>query len=96
MTCAEVRDLLGNYIDGELTDAMVQRIEKHLIRCAACAYEARSIEQARDLLRQGVDAPMMSEALGERILRHVAPHFPHLQRSDQSDQTLSLPLLLEE
>lgn len=96
MTCAEIRDLLGNYMDGELTDAMMQRIEKHLIRCAGCAYEARSIEQARDLLRQGVDAPMMSEALGERILRQVAQHFPHLQRSDQSDQTLSLPLLLEE
>ncbi len=96
MKCADVRDLLGNYMDGELTERMMQRIEKHLLRCPECAYEARSIEQARDLLRRGVDSPMVSERLGERILRQLAERFPHLQASPQREEPLSLPLLPEE
>ncbi len=94
MTCAEIRDLLGNYLDEELSDRMMQRVEKHLLRCPACAYEARSLEQARQLLRQGVAQPMVSEALGERILRQVAERFPHLQSAPAGeDPSLPLPSL---
>jgi len=96
MKCAEVRDLLGNYMDGDLTERMMQRIEKHLLRCAECAYEARSMEQARDLLRRGVDHPMVSEQLGERILRQLAQRFPHLRTDQRDDEPLSLPFLPEE
>ncbi|GIV16516.1 MAG: hypothetical protein KatS3mg022_1951 [Armatimonadota bacterium] len=93
MKCAEVRELLGNYMDQELTESMMQRIERHLLRCPACAYEARSIEQAREMLQRGVESPMVSEALGERILRHIAEHFPHLQPRHEHEQPFSLPLL---
>lgn len=97
MKCAEVRELLGNYMDQELTESMMQRIERHLLRCPACAYEARSIEQAREMLRRGVESPMVSEGTGERILRLLAERFPHLQRSRPADeQPLSLPLLPED
>lgn len=37
MHCEDVRELLGNYIDQELTEAMRRRIEAHLEECAACA-----------------------------------------------------------
>jgi len=93
MKCTEVRELLGNYMDQELTESMMRRIEKHLLRCPACAYEARSLEQARQLLRQGVETPMVSEQLGERVLRHIAEHFPHLQTAHQPEELFSLPLL---
>ncbi|MCS6829680.1 MAG: zf-HC2 domain-containing protein [Armatimonadota bacterium] len=93
MKCAEVRELLGNYMDQELTEGMMQRIEKHLLRCAACAYEARSIEQAREMLRRGVETPMVSEPLGERILRHIAEHFPHVQATREPQEPISLPPL---
>lgn len=93
MKCAEVRELLGNYMDQELTESMTQRIERHLLRCAACAYEARSIEQARRMLQQSVEKPMVSEQLGERILRHIAEQFPHLQTTHQAEEAFSLPLL---
>jgi anti-sigma factor RsiW len=93
MKCTEVRDLLGNYMDQELTESMMQRVERHLLRCPACAYEARSLEQARQLLRQGVETPMVSEQLGERVLRHIAEHFPHLQTAHQPEELFSLPLL---
>ncbi|GIV18704.1 MAG: hypothetical protein KatS3mg023_0455 [Armatimonadota bacterium] len=93
MKCAEVRELLGNYLDQELTESMMQRIERHLLRCPACAYEARSVEQARQLLRQGVEKPMVSERVGERVLRHIAEHFPHLQPTRQHEEPFSLPLL---
>jgi len=93
MKCTEVRELLGNYLDQELTESMMRRIERHLLRCPACAYEARSLEQARQLLRQGVETPMVSEQLGERVLRHIAEHFPHLQTAHQPEELFSLPLL---
>jgi predicted anti-sigma-YlaC factor YlaD len=93
MRCVEVRDLLGNYMDQELTERMMQRIERHLLRCAACAYEARSLEQARQLLRQAVETPMVSEQLGERVLRQIARRFPHLQPASPPAQPLSLPLV---
>ena len=93
MKCTEVRELLGNYMDQELTESMMQRIERHLLRCPACAYEARSLEQARQLLRQGVETPMVSEQLGVRVLRHIAEHFPHLQTAHQPEELFSLPLL---
>lgn len=96
MKCAEVRELLGNYMDQELTEAMMQRVEKHLLRCPACAYEARSVERVRELLRQGVESPMVSEQLGERILHHLMEHFPHLQASSPEQELLSLPLLPED
>lgn len=93
MKCAEVRELLGNYMDQELTESMMQRIEKHLLRCPACAYEARSLEQAREMLQRGVESPMVSEPLGERILNHIAEHFPHLRTARQMEEPFSLPLL---
>ncbi len=93
MKCAEVRELLGNYMDQELTESMMQRIERHLLRCPACAYEARSVEQAREMLRRGVESPMVSEPLGERILSHIAEHFPHLRSTRPTEQPFSLPLL---
>lgn len=93
MKCAEVRELLGNYMDQELTENMMQRIEKHLLRCPACAYEARSIEQAREMLRRGVETPMVSEVLGERILRYIAERFPHLQATREPEEPFSLSLL---
>lgn len=96
MKCTEVRELLGNYMDHELTETMMQKVEKHLLRCPACAYEARSLEQARELLRQGIEAPMVSEQLGERVLRHLMEHFPHLQTSHSEVKPLSLPLLPED
>jgi hypothetical protein len=96
--CTEVRELLGNYMDQEMTESMMQRIEKHLLRCPACAYEVRSIEQARDMLRRGVETPMVSELLGERILRRLVQRFglcafPHLQAARPSEEPFSLPLL---
>lgn len=96
MRCTEVRELLGNYLDAELTESMMQRIERHLLRCPHCAYEAHSIAQARDLLRQWVDTPMVNEALGERVLRRVLQRFPHLRQQPPDEQTPSLPLLPED
>lgn len=96
MKCAEVRELLGNYMDQELTESMMQRIERHLLRCPSCAYELRSMEQARAMLRQGVDSPMVSEQVGERILRHLAEHFAHLRSPRPTEEPLSLPLLQDE
>lgn len=96
MKCAGVRELLGNYMDQEMTETMMQKVEKHLLRCPACAYEARSLEQARELLRQGVESPMVSEQLGERILRHLVEHFSPLHPSHPEEEPLSLPLLPED
>ena len=35
--CAEVDELLSEYLDGELGSRSVARVEVHLVTCAACA-----------------------------------------------------------
>jgi hypothetical protein len=43
MTCAEVRDLMDDYVDGDLDEAAFQEIELHLAGCAGCRAEERSL-----------------------------------------------------
>jgi hypothetical protein len=39
---------------------------------------------------------MVSEQVGERVLRRIAEHFPHLQTVHQPEEPFSLPLLPED
>ncbi len=45
MDCLQVQELLNAHIDAELPGEMADRIEGHLIRCAACGREARQLKE---------------------------------------------------
>src|SRR5689334_11831810 len=84
MSCAETRELLNAYIDGELPPDQAMAVSEHLTTCAACAviYEqslatVRTLREglvkyrAPDLLRARVRSALRDEE--ERSVSSVAP-----------------------
>jgi hypothetical protein len=50
MQCREARELLSPYLDGAVTGAEMQGLQRHLDRCAACVREYRLLRQTQQLL----------------------------------------------
>ncbi len=78
MRCDEIQELIGAYVDAGLPEDTTHRIERHLLRCPACSYEARTMEQTRTLLQEAIPASELSPAYREkaaaRLLDLLAPH----------------------
>ena len=49
--CARFDEVLIRYIDGEATEAEVERLQGHLARCGRCREELRAHQKLRDLAR---------------------------------------------
>lgn len=49
--CADFDETLIRYVDGEATEAEVERLRSHLARCARCREELRAHQKLRDLAR---------------------------------------------
>lgn len=64
MTCHDARDLASQYVDGELPEELVMRLERHLLRCAGCREEAESLRLTVEALK-GCRPP----AAGETFIR---------------------------
>jgi anti-sigma factor RsiW len=54
MTCEQVRDVLDDYVDGDLAEAEFHEVELHLASCAECRQEERLL---RSLLAQAAALP---------------------------------------
>jgi anti-sigma factor RsiW len=52
MNCADVRELIGNDLDRELTTELRARLHRHMDSCAACRAEARSLAESLDEVRR--------------------------------------------
>lgn len=78
MRCDDLRGLLNLHLDEELDEAMTARIERHLLRCPACAFEARALDQTRARLREAVPqeeaAPAFRERTSARLHTVFAAH----------------------
>jgi anti-sigma factor RsiW len=68
MKCSEIKDLLGNYLDDELTQEMRNRVNRHLVRCRDCAWEVKSIEEAVAALRAASPDDRPAPEFRERLL----------------------------
>lgn len=66
MRCDEAADLMDLFLDGELSEDLRRRFEKHLARCADCSHEARHLELARSALREAVERVEPSASFRER------------------------------
>jgi hypothetical protein len=53
--CAEYRDDLEAFVDGELTGAERHRVAEHLERCPGCAVEAERVQNIGTLLRAAAE-----------------------------------------
>jgi anti-sigma factor RsiW len=64
MTCRELTDFLGAYLDGELSDEVRRRFEEHLAACPECAAYLETyrgtVKLARDAFRDP-DAPVPAD-----------------------------------
>jgi anti-sigma factor RsiW len=87
MRCDEIQELIGHYVDGDLPEETMKRLDRHLLRCPACAYEARAMEQTRTLLQDAIPPAELSPAFREkaaaRLLDALAPHL----RSEPETET---------
>lgn len=82
MSCAEVGELLQEYLDDVLDDARAARLAAHLEECRRCGLEAdtyRRIKQSLAERRGGIDvvadnAIARLRAFGEQLARGEHPH----------------------
>src|SRR5579859_1041481 len=71
MRCDAIRDLLDLYVDGDLPEEADRKVDRHLLRCPACAYEVRTLEQTRAMLRAAVPPTEASPAFRERTAAYL-------------------------
>jgi anti-sigma factor RsiW len=99
MRCEELRGLLDLYLDAELPEAMAQKVERHLMRCPACAYEVKTLEQTRAMLREAVPpaetSPGFRERASARLLDALSTHLRPAHENETGRQW-SLPFTREE
>ena len=68
MRCDEWNNLLDLSLDGELPEETARALDRHTMRCPACAYELRTLEQTRRLLREA----NLTEAPSDRFRQRTA------------------------
>jgi anti-sigma factor RsiW len=92
MTCANCLEMLGSYIDGELSADESAQVREHLQSCADCAREHRKLLDTSSLVRGRLmryEAPDVLKAriraglIGSpREVEHRAANLPSRQRRD--------------
>lgn len=98
MRCDELRGLLDLYLDAELPEELSRKLDRHLLRCPTCAYEARTLEQTRTMLRESVAPAEPSPAFRERTSARLLNAFAdRLRVSPAADlRQWTLPFAREE
>lgn len=61
MTCGDVKSLAGNYLDEELPEELQSRVQRHLLKCAACAHDVSSQKMALEALHSACAVSTPSE-----------------------------------
>ena len=85
MRCEEIRSLLDAHLDNELPEEVNRRVERHLLRCPACSYEARTLEQTRAMLREAVPPATASPSFRERTVARLLDSLPDLHPAAAGD-----------
>jgi len=56
MTCRDVEQLLGHFVDAELPPPMLLAVARHAASCAACDQAARELTELHDAIAHTVEA----------------------------------------
>lgn len=93
MACREIEDLIDPYVDGALAEEAAARVERHLMRCGACAFEVRGLEQTRSLLRAALPSRESSPAFREKMSARLQDAFADSLRTEPavSESQWALP-----
>lgn len=76
--CEAIGALVGPYIDEDLPQEARRQVERHLLRCPGCAWEAQTLRLTRERLREGVGETIASDAFRSRVLRRLLLDNPHI------------------
>jgi anti-sigma factor RsiW len=99
MRCEELSGLLDLYLDDELPEETQRKLDRHLLRCPKCAYEARTLEQTRAMLREAhpkeESSPGFRERTNARLLDAFATPLHRAEKAADSRQW-TLPFSGEE
>jgi anti-sigma factor RsiW len=99
MRCDELSGLLDLYLDGELPEETARRVDRHLLRCPACTYEVRTLEQTRAMLREAIPPAETSPGFRERATARLLDAFAvrlHPASSAERGRQWTLPFAREE
>jgi anti-sigma factor RsiW len=87
MECKLAESLLGDYLDGELSEELHEQVRCHLLSCRSCAWEVESLRETLAALRESAfsiaPAPEFRERLLLRLLQEhqaAVAGGPKLQR----------------
>jgi Putative zinc-finger len=64
--CSKIQLLLTEYSGGDLSSALVERVDAHLTICSSCRAELRREDQLRSLLSELPDQAYRGEAIGPK------------------------------
>jgi anti-sigma factor (TIGR02949 family) len=76
MTCDELRQLLGAFLDDDLSARQRVQLEEHLAACAECAAHTEEYRALPELLRRACEEEErepLPEDLVQDLLRRVRP-----------------------
>jgi len=93
MRCTEIADLIDLHLDGALAEEPQARVARHLMGCAACAFEVRTLEQTRSHLREALPAVESSPSFREKMIARLNHDLADVLRPEpiQSESQWSLP-----
>jgi predicted anti-sigma-YlaC factor YlaD len=66
--CRIIRNRLGRYLDGELSEPERHTIEAHLKQCSRCKAVLQEMSDLSDLFKHGVPAPPIPSYLTGKII----------------------------
>lgn len=77
MNCAETKELLSPYYDGELSDELAGDVKRHVGHCPACEAELASFQQLSAVVGS-VQTPLPAEGNWQRIAARLEQSSPQL------------------
>ena len=74
ITCKDVKDLMCDYADNELTASLQERLDLHVVRCNRCKHFKETYLQTIEIASELKDAPVpdgvrsrLRQALNEKL-----------------------------
>ncbi len=84
MTREEAYELIGPYVDGDLPEEILHRLEAVLFSDRDFAWEIQTLIVTRARLREGIGEVVASDSFRSRVLARLQADNPHLTGNEVS------------